>query len=163
VAPHSLKSAIQKSIAKHKKRKDRAHFQKLERMYLGGPCNAICKPAVTVSLAEAEVALQIRKTSLNAAGVAHGALYYKAMEDAGALAINSLVKDALVVTVSFNTIITHPVDRGTLSAKARYLTDGEELYLAEAVLTDAEGREVGRGRGSYMKSATPLSAKVGYR
>jgi acyl-coenzyme A thioesterase PaaI-like protein len=163
VAPHSLQGAIGKSIAKFKKKKDGLHFEKLERMHERGAISAQFKATARVSSGTAEVTIPIRKKHFNAVGVVDSALYYKALHDAAGLAVASLIKDALVVGVSFNTIVTHPVERGTLTARAKFLTEADDLYMAEAILTDGDGQEVGRGRGSFMRTTATLSEDIGYK
>lgn len=163
VAPHSLQGAIGKSIAKFKKKKESVHFEKLERMHKRGASSAEFKSSAQVSSGSAEVTVRVQKKHLNAVGVVDSAVYYKALSDAAGLAVASLIKDALVVGVSFNTIITHPVDRGSLTAKASFLTEADELFLAEAILTDKDGQEVGRGRGSFMKTTAALNEDIGYK
>ena len=51
---------------------------------------------------------------------------------------------------------------GTLRAAGRVVHTSRNLFLAEAELFDAEGRPVGRGSGSFMRSTIALGPDVGY-
>jgi hypothetical protein len=40
---------------------------------------------------------------------------------------------------------------------------GRTSFLAEAVLTDDRGRQVGRASGTFVRGRTPLTEEIGYR
>ena len=84
-------------------------------------------------------------------------------DDAAFFAVSSLVADEFVLTASFNLYLTRPVAEGTLRAEGEVVHQSRRLFVAEARLTDDDGKELGRGSGTYMRSRMPLSAEMGYR
>ncbi len=149
-------------IEKQNAEKFRTHVEKLERMYLNGPNNEYYNPGIRITEGQAEVVIPVQERFYHAAGAVHGSVYFKAMDDAAFFAVNSLVEDVFVLTVSFNVYLTRPVSNGEMIARGRYIGLSGQQYLAEATLTDSEGNEVGRGTGAFVKSRIPLSAKIGY-
>jgi acyl-coenzyme A thioesterase PaaI-like protein len=49
-----------------------------------------------------------------------------------------------------------------MRATGRVVHRSQRLYIAEAELVDGDSRPIGRGSGSFMKSAIALNADVGY-
>ncbi|HEV7241639.1 MAG TPA: PaaI family thioesterase [Thermoanaerobaculia bacterium] len=139
------------------------HYRKLERMYASAPINEYFRPVLTVSEGAAEVLIPIRPDFFHAAGAVHGSVYFKALDDAAFFAVNSLVPDVFVLTVTYNIYLTRPVSEGTLRASGRVVSRSRQLFVAEAELLDDRGKPVGRGSGSFMKSTIALSEEVGYR
>ena len=93
----------------------------------------------------------------------HPSIFYAALVDSALFAVNSLVETALVTTVRFNTDLAHPISAGEMIARGRFLSKSDDRYLADAVLTDSEGREIARGSGEFAESTVPLSPDIGYR
>jgi len=141
---------------------DPEHFRKLERLYHGAPINQFYRPALTVSHGAAELVIPVRPEFFHAAHAVHGSVYFKALDDAAFFAVNSLVTDVFVLTASYNLYLTRPVTEGALRAVGRVVHRSRQLFLAEAELFDTEGRQVGRGSGSFMRSTIPLTPDVGY-
>jgi uncharacterized protein (TIGR00369 family) len=138
------------------------HFRKLERMYGSAPINAYFAPRLSVSEGRAEVSIPVRPDFFHSAHAVHGAVYFKALDDAAFFAVNSLVTDVFVLTVTYNVYLTRPVTAGIMTATGRVVNRSRNLFIAEAELSDDQGRSVGRGSGSFMRSAIPLSPAVGY-
>jgi uncharacterized protein (TIGR00369 family) len=138
------------------------HFRRLERMYAGAAINEYFRPVLTVGDGIASVEMAVRPDFFHAARAVHGSVYFKAMDDAAFFAVNSIVPDVFVLTVSFNVYLTRPVSDGTMRADGRVVHRSQRLFLAEAELVDGEGRTIGRGSGSFMRSTIALSADVGY-
>src|SRR3954469_16707428 len=140
------------------------HFRHLERMYASAPINGFFAPRLQILEAGvAELRMMIRPDFHHAAHAAHGAVYFKALDDATFFAANSLVDDVFVLTVSFNLYLTRPVSEGDVVARGRVTSRSNRLYLAEAVLEDARGREIARGSGAFLPSTVALSEEIGYR
>ena len=139
------------------------HFRRLERMYATAPINGFFRPELTVSRGRAELVIPVRPEFFHAAHAVHGSVYFKALDDSSFFAVSSLVEDVFVLTVSFNVYLTRPVTAGLLRAHGRAVHSSRNLFLAESELADGEGRTVGRGSGSFMRSTIPLSPSVGYR
>ena len=138
------------------------HYRKLERMYAGAPVNAWYHPELVVSEGRAELRIEVRPDFFHAAGAVHGSVYFKALDDAAFFAAASLVEDVFVLTSSFHLNLTRPVSEGVLLAAGQVVHRSRRLILAEAVLTDAQGRQLARGNGSFLRSEIALSAELGY-
>lgn len=133
-------------------------------MYHGAPVNEFFAPALSIVQAGvAEVRLQVRREFFHAAGAAHGAVYFKTLDDATFFAVSSLVEDVFVLTVSFTLYFMRPVSDGEIVASGRVVNRSRRLYVAEGVIVDDRGREIARGSGTFMPSRQPLSPDIGYR
>lgn len=140
------------------------HFRRLERMYHGAPINTFFAPVLSIAEAGvAEVRLTVRRDFFHAANAAHGALYFKSLDDATFFAVSSLVEDVFVLTVSFTLYFTRPVSAGEIVATGRVVHRSRRLFIAEGTIVDARGREIGRGSGTFMPSMQALSPDIGYR
>jgi len=84
------------------------------------------------------------------------------LNDAASLAVGSAVADRAVVVLHFSTYLTPHATVGELVGRGRLMGTSADLYLAEAVLTDREGNEVGRGNGTLRAGTRPLSAETGH-
>lgn len=138
------------------------HYRKLERMYRRAPVNEFFRPELSVSEGRAEVKIAVRREFFHAASAVHGAVYFKAMDDAAFFAANSLLADFFVLTVSFNLYLVRPISEGEMKATARAVHRSRRLLLAEAELVDGQGRQIARGSGSFMPSHLRLGPQVGY-
>jgi uncharacterized protein (TIGR00369 family) len=133
-------------------------------MYQAAPINEYFQPKLHILEAGiTELRLAIRADFYHAARAAHGAVYFKALDDATFFAANSLVDDVFVLTVSFNLYLTRPVSEGEVIARGRVVSRSKRLYLAEGVLEDSRGREIARGSGAFMPSTIALADLKGYR
>jgi acyl-coenzyme A thioesterase PaaI-like protein len=88
-----------------------AHFRKLERMYLSAPVNNVLYEGITINISaeNAELTLKVEPKFFHAANAIHGSVYFKMLDDAAFFAVNSIVQDVFVYTVSFNTQLLRPV------------------------------------------------------
>ena len=138
------------------------HFRKLERMYSTARINAFFAPTLHITEGQAEITVPVRPDFFHAAHAVHGAVYFKMLDEAAFFAVNSLVEDVFVLTVTFNLYLTRPVTAGLLTAKGRVVHASKRLYVAESMLTDDQGKELARGSGSFMRSQIALTADLGY-
>jgi len=139
------------------------HLRKLERIYLKAPINRlIYEPAIAIAKGEAAIEIDVREKYFHAANAMHGSVYFKMLDDACFFAVASLVEEVFVLTTSFTTYFTRPVSSGRIRSRGKVVHTGKNVLLAEAELFDADGRSIGRGNGSFMKSAIALSADIGY-
>lgn len=162
IAPHSFKSRIQLGIESHKKKLLEAHFDKLERMYVAAECNEYYEPGIKISEGAAEIIIPVREKFFHAGGSVHGSVFFKAMDDSAFFAVNSTVEDVFVLTANFHVDFTRPVSTGKIVAKGRFLGVSGKHFLAESVLADSDGNEIGRGSGAFVRSKIPLSPDIGY-
>lgn len=141
------------------------HFRKLERMYVSAPINTQIYTGITIAVSpeKAELTLPIDAQYFHAANAVHGSVYFKLLDDAAFFAVNSIVTDVFVYTVSFNTQLLRPIKGGTIRAVGELQFKSNNLFIADAVLYDAKNRIVGRGTGSFMKSTIALDETIGYQ
>ncbi len=138
------------------------HYKKLERMYGAAPINGYFRPTLTVSKGEAVVEMALGKHLQHAAGAVHGSVYFKMLDDAAFFATNSLETEFFVVTSSFTTYLTRPVSDGKMRAVGKVVTMNKSQFVAEAIVYDANDREIGRGNGIFVRSKVLLSETPGY-
>ncbi|MAM40480.1 MAG: thioesterase [Erythrobacter sp.] len=139
------------------------HWRALERLYASAPVNAKFASSLEVTgEGSARITFDISEDVFHAAGAAHGTLYFKMLDDAAFYAANTLVTDRFLLTTSFNLHFTKPVREGTVVAEGRWVSGKRRVFVAEARLVDAEGDEIGRGTGTFMKSRIALSGLPGY-
>jgi hypothetical protein len=72
------------------------------------------------------------------------------MNDAAYCAISSLVGHAAVATASFKASLTQARPAGELLARGRYVGMSADSYLADSILTDSTGIEVGRAEAVFV-------------
>lgn len=104
----------------------------------------------------------MRPDFFHAADAVHGSVYFKAMDDAAFFACNSLVTDVLLLTVSYTVHFVRPVSEGEIRARGRVVHASRRLYVGAATLLDQEGRTIGSGSGTFMRSQIELGPAVGY-
>jgi uncharacterized protein (TIGR00369 family) len=139
------------------------HYRALERLYASAPVNAKFASHLNIpGEGRAQLTFTVSPEDYHAAGAAHGTIYFKMLDDAAFYAANSLVTDRFLLTTSFNLHFTKPVRAGTVTAEGRWVTGKRRVFVAEARLVDAEGDEIGRGTGTFMRSRIPLSSLPGY-
>ena len=139
------------------------HHRALERLYAAAPVNALFASRLVIEKEGASrIEFDVTEAVFHAAGAAHGTLYFKMLDDAAFYAANTLVTDRFLLTTSFNLHFTKPVREGTVVAEGRWVSGKRRVFVAESRLVDAEGDEIGRGTGTFMKSRIPLSSLDGY-
>ena len=138
------------------------HYRKLERMYLSAPLNDFYRPTIRVERGRSEITVPVREELFHAAGAVHGSVYFKMLDDAAWFAVNSILTDEFVFTATFTVYLTRPVTSGLLRSVGQLVNEGRTRWIAEAVAYDSEGREVGRGSGSFVESGRTLGPDIGY-
>jgi uncharacterized protein (TIGR00369 family) len=140
-----------------------AHFRALESLYRSAPINRLFRSELTIlDEGRSVIHFDVDETQFHAAGAVHGTVYFKMLDDAAFYAANSLVSDRFLLTTSFNLLFTRPIGPGRIRAEGRWISGRRRVYVAEASLIDADGEEVGRGTGTFMRSQFPLSSLPGY-
>ncbi len=139
------------------------HYRALERLYASAPVNAKFASQLHITgEGRSKLTFTVMPEDYHAAGAAHGTIYFKMLDDAAFYAANSLVTDRFLLTTSFNLFFSKPVRAGPVTAEGRWVSGRRRVFVAEARLVDAEGDEIGRGTGTFMKSRIPLSSLPGY-
>ncbi len=144
---------------------DELHYRKLERMYLhSAPINRELYNGIQLVVAheKAELTLNIESKFFHAANSLHGSVYFKLLDDAAFFAVNSIVKDVFVYTVSFNIQMLRPVTAGIAKAVGELKFKSANLFIADSILYDLNGKVAGRGTGSFMRSKIALTPEIGY-
>ena len=139
------------------------HHRSLERLYASAPINRLF--ASTLSIPEegkARITFDVNEATFHAAGAAHGTLYFKMLDDAAFYAANTYATDRFLLTTSFNLHFTKPIREGRIMAEGRWISGKRRVFVAESRLVDAEGDEVGRGTGTFMRSRIALASLDGY-
>ncbi len=138
------------------------HFRKLENMYLRAPTNKYYNPSIKIEEGIAVISLTVRQDFFHAAQAVHGSVYFKALDDAAYFAVNSLVNECLLVTVSFNLHFIRPVSDGIIKAEGKVTQHGKKISFAESILLNERGKLIARGSGTFIKSDITLSEEIGY-
>ena len=138
------------------------HYARLARAYVRAPTNEHYQPRMEITEGRARLEIDVRPDLHHAASAVHGSHYFKCLDDAAFFAVNSLVRDVFVLTASFTVHLMRPITEGVLVAEGEVVNRSTRLYWAESVLRDGEGRQLGRGNGTFMRSQIPLSPAIGY-
>ncbi len=138
------------------------HYRALEKMYLGAPINQWYKPRIKISKEKAEIEIDVDEKYFHSAGALHGSVYFKMLDDAAYFAVNSVVKDRFMVTLSFTVYFIRPVSSGVIRAVGKVISKGRGQMIAESVIYDSLGKEVGNGTGIFVKSNISLDENTGY-
>ena len=138
------------------------HFVALQNLYLAAPISDLYHPSVEISDSEATIEIEVTKQFFHSAGALHGSVYFKLLDDAAFFAANSLERDVFVLTTSFTTYLTRPVSSGSIRSVGRVVNRNRSQFIAEAVLSDSDGNEIGRGNGIFVRSKILLSETPGY-
>ena len=158
IAPHSLKSAIQTAIESHNKKQIEQRAKDLEKLFLANPDYELRDPGIRISEGEADIVLPLRNEDTGSGGGMHDAVCFSLMNDAAANAVCSLVDSGTALTAEFSVTLTHAVASGELIARGRYVGRAGSNFLADAILTDTEGTELGRGDGVFFEATSSISS-----
>jgi uncharacterized protein (TIGR00369 family) len=141
------------------------HYRKLERMYLSAPVNNELYNGITINISQekTELTLKIEPKFFHAANAIHGSVYFKLLDDAAFFAVNSIVQDVFVYTVSFNTQLLRPASGGIIRSVGELKFKSTNLFIADSILFDENNKLIGRGSGNFMKSKIELTEKIGYK
>ena len=140
------------------------HYRALESLYASAPVNALFDSRLEIAgRGRATIRFAVDERLHHAAGAAHGALYFKMLDDAAFYAANSMVSDRFLLTTAFSVNFTKPIRTGEVVAEGRWVSGRRRVFIAEAHLIDSEGDEIGRGTGTFMRSHIALAGLPGYR
>ncbi len=141
-----------------------AHYRRLEALYRSAPVTKLFRSELEIVGPGASlIRFEVEPTSYHAAGAAHGALYFKMLDDAAFYAANSLISDRFLLTTAFNLHFTKPMCGGSAVAEGRWVSGRRRVLVAEARIVDSQGEECGRGTGTFLRSHIALSSLAGYR
>lgn len=141
------------------------HFKKLERMYLSAPINKQLYEGISIRISDekAELNLKVEEKFFHAAHAIHGSVYFKMLDDAAFFAVNSIVRNVFVYTVSFTVQLLRPVSSGIIRAIGELQFKSDNLFIADSKLYNENNKLVGKATGSFMKSKIELTEDIGYK
>ena len=140
------------------------HWRALESLYASAPVNSLFKSRLEIpGEGMSRITFDVDETVFHAAGAAHGTIYFKMMDDAAFYAANTMVSDRFLLTTSFNLHFSRPIRSGTVVAEGHWVSGRRRVLVGEARLVDADGEEIGRGTGTFMRSQIALSGLPGYK
>jgi len=140
-----------------------AHYRALESLYAAAPINSMFRSRLEIPAeGHSRIHFTVEAGHFHAAGAAHGTTYFKMLDDAAFYAANSLVNDFFLLTTAFNLLLTRPMGAGPVIAEGRWINGRRRVLVAEAALIDADGEEIARGTGTFMRSRIPLATLPGY-
>lgn len=141
-----------------------AHFRALESLYVAAPINRFFESTLEiVDAGVARIRFTVDQRHFHAGGATHGTAYFKMLDDAAFYACNSLVTDRFLLTTQFSLLFTRPLPEGPIVAEGRWISGHRRVFVGDARLIDAEGEEVARGTGTFMRSRIALAGLPGYR
>ncbi|MCJ7421166.1 PaaI family thioesterase [Sphingomicrobium astaxanthinifaciens] len=141
-----------------------AHLRGLEQLYAAAPINQRFISRLTLAEAgRARIDFTVEERHFHAAGAAHGAVYFKMLDDAAFFAANGLVSDRFLLTTAFNLHFSRPMAAGPAVAEGQWVSGRRRVLVAEARIVDAAGEECARGTGTFMRSRIALAGLDGYR
>lgn len=139
------------------------HWRALEHLYASAPINRLFDSRlIVIGEGAARIEFTVDEQFHHAAGAAHGTIYFKMIDDAAFYAANTLITDRFLLTTSMNLHFVRPIKQGRVVAEGRWVSGRRRVLVAEARLIDAEGEEIGRGTGTFMRSRIPLAGLPGY-
>lgn len=140
-----------------------AHYRALESLYAAAPINRFFESRLELTEpGQSRIYFSVDERHFHAAGAAHGTSYFKMLDDAAFYACNSLVTDRFLLTTQFSLLLTRPLGVGPVVAEGRWISGQRRVFVAEARLVTAEGEEVARGTGTFMRSRIALASLPGY-
>ncbi len=139
------------------------HLRGLERLYALAPINRLFPSTLRlIAPGRSEIRFRVGQEHYHAAAAAHGAIYFKMLDDAAFYAANSMVDEHFVLTTQFNLVLTRPVLASEMVAEGRWVSGARRVLIAESRLLTADGEEVARGTGTFMRSRIALAGLPGY-
>jgi len=138
------------------------HYHSLKNMYASAPINTFYKPKIQIQEGGSEIEIEISDKYFHAARAVHGSVYFKMLDDAAFFAANSLETEVFVLTTTFTIYLTRPVSSGKIKAVGKVVNKNKSQFIAEAILYDSVGNELGRGSGIFVRSKILLRDAIGY-
>lgn len=140
------------------------HYRALEGLYAAAPINNLFDSTLEIpAQGVSRISFMVSDRVYHAGGAAHGTIYFKMLDDAAFYAANTLVSDRFLLTTGFTLHLSRPVRGGQVVAEGRWVSGKRRVLVAESRLVDADGEEIARGTGTFMRSRIALSGLAGYR
>lgn len=139
------------------------HYRRLEAMYQAAPIQQFFSSILRVEEATATITLPVLEGFHHAFGSAHGAVYFKLLDDAAYFAANSVVPDRAIVTASFSVQLLRSVSAGSLTAEGHLINNAGRLFVAESQIVDDAGNLIAIGHGTFSRTGLALKDIPAYR
>lgn len=134
------------------------HYSFLEKLFFKAPTNGYYDNiSISVFDRGAELTLPVKDKYFHGGGAVHGSHYFKLLDDAAYFAIASIVTDFFIVTTDFRIDLLRPINQGELIARGKIIQAGRSVFIAESEIRN-NGKLAAIGRGSFMKTKTPISS-----
>ncbi|WP_203363890.1 PaaI family thioesterase [Bacillus sp. REN10] len=95
-----------------------------------------------------KIKLKIQDELLNTNGTLHGGVYATMLDFIQGMLLRAVTKEKCVTT-NLTTHFLASVSSGEIFAEAKILQQGYKLAFIEGEITDAEGRLLGKGTGTF--------------
>ncbi len=129
------------------------HFERLMQMYQLAPIHEHY-PGINMLVEEerAEVTLDIDRRYFHAGEFAHGAVYFKLLDDCCYFACQSVETENFLVTTNLNVNLMRPIFKERIIAKGKVDFISSNLYTASGELFNEKGKLCGTAQASFMRS-----------
>lgn len=129
------------------------HFDRLIQMYQGAPIHEHY-PGINLTIEErsAEVTLPVDRRYFHAGEAAHGAIYFKLLDDACYFACQSIEESNFLVTTNLNLNLLRPIFKEKIIAKGKVDFVSANLFTASGELLNERGKLCGTAQASFMRS-----------
>lgn len=133
------------------------HLRRLERAYHAANTNRLIPARMTLGAGEAELVMSLTDEHLQAVGSVHGMLYFKAIDESGFYAGNTLVDDVFLTTASATVHLLAPAAAGdTMVARATVAHQTRSSILVDVIVSNEADEPVARGTLTLVRSREPL-------
>jgi acyl-coenzyme A thioesterase PaaI-like protein len=140
---------------------DAEHYHKLERLYAAAPISQWYGATIAVAEGQAEVRIATRPEFHHAAHAVHGSVYFRALDDAAFFAVNSRVREVLVLTVSFTVHFAGQFRGASCGRWAACCMGVGACFWRKPSSWTARG-SYSAGAAVFTRSAIPLDPTIGY-
>ena len=140
------------------------HYRKLENMMHSAPIVKLVGARVEISHGQADIILPVNRELFHAAGALHGAMYFLTLDNAAFFAVNSLVEDVFVLTVSFNIYLLRPVRPRRYKSQSEKSSIPQKLNIWRNLFFTT--RRVGKlpeAAVFLLKARVKLTPEIGYK
>ncbi|MBN4082133.1 PaaI family thioesterase [bacterium AH-315-B15] len=129
------------------------HFERLMQMYQLAPIHE-SYPGIQILVEDkvAEVSLDVDRRYFHAGEFAHGAIYFKLLDDCCYFACQSVETSHFLVTTNLNVNLMRPIFKEKIIAKGRVDFISANLFTATGELFNEKGKLCGTAQASFMRS-----------
>tara|TARA_B100001057_G_scaffold199260_1_gene199897 strand:- start:1297 stop:1728 length:432 start_codon:yes stop_codon:yes gene_type:complete len=136
------------------------HYKKLEKIYLNANLNKniYSNTEIIISKNYSEITMPIKEDYFHALEAIHGSVYFKMLDDAAFFAAQSVVKDYMLLTASFNVSFKMPVSNDYIKSIGTLCSVSEKEITAESKMYNSKNELVAFGNGIFKKSKISIDS-----